>query len=43
MLAAVITSSPGLIFIDFKDNFKASVPELTPTAYLVPINFAKFF
>ena len=42
VLAAVITSSPLPIFA-FKDNFIASVPELTPIANLVPINFAKFF
>ena len=43
VFAAVIISSPGFIPIDFKDSFNASVPELTPIAYLVPINFAKFF
>ena len=43
VLAAVITSSPLPIFKAFKDNFIASVPELTPIANLVPINFAKFF
>ena len=43
VFAAVITSSPGKIPIDFRDNLSASVPELTPTAYLVPISFAKFF
>ena len=43
VLAAVIISSPGLILIAFKDNLMASVPEFTPTAYLVPISFAKFF
>ena len=43
VLAAVITSSPGLIFKTFKLNFIASVPEFTPTAYFVPISFANFF
>ena len=42
VLAAVITSSPFLIFKAFKDNLIASVPEFTPTAYLEPINFANF-
>ena len=37
VLAAVITSSPGLIFSNFRLNFIASVPELTPTAYFVQI------
>ena len=43
ILAAVITSSPGFKLIAFKDNFNASVPELTPIAYFAPINLAKFF
>ena len=43
VLAAVITSSPGFIFKHFKLSLIASVPELTPTAYLVPIKFANFF
>ena len=43
VFAAVITSSPIPTFNAFNDNLIASVPELTPTAYFVPINFAKFF
>jgi hypothetical protein len=43
VLAAVITSSPCFTPKTFKLNFIASVPELTPIAYLDPINFAKFF
>ena len=43
VLAAVIISSPGLIFKTFRLNLIASVPELTPTAYFVPINLANFF
>ena len=43
VLAAVITSSPGFISRTFKLNFIASVPELTPTAYFVPIKLANFF
>ena len=36
-------SSPLPTLSAFNDNLIASVPELTPTAYFVPINFAKFF
>ena len=43
VLAAVITSSPGLIPIAFNDNLIASVPELTPTAYLEPISLENLF
>ena len=43
VFAAVITSSPSLIPITLRDNFNASVPEFTPTAYLVPIKFENFF
>ena len=43
VFAAVITSSPGFKLTAFKDNFNASVPELTPIAYFAPINLAKFF
>ena len=43
VLAAVITSSPGPTFKTFKESFIASVPELTPTANLVPIKFANLF
>ena len=43
VFAAVIISSPGLIPIAFKGNLIASVPELTPIAYLVPISLANFF
>ena len=38
VLAAVSTSSPGLTPPAFKLNLMASVPELTPSAYLVPIS-----
>ena len=31
------------MFNTFKESLIASVPEFTPTAYLVPISFAKFF
>ena len=43
VLAAVITSSPGLSPKTFKAIFIASVPESTPTAYFVPISFEKLF
>jgi len=42
VLEAVIISSPGFIPIDLRDNFIASVPELTPTAYFDPISLANF-
>ena len=43
VFAAVIISSPCFTSIVFKLNLIASVPEFTPTAYLVPISFANFF
>ena len=36
-----MTSSPGPMFKALRDSLIASVPELTPIAYLVPINLAK--
>ena len=41
VFAAVITSSPGPMFNALRDSLIASVPELTPIAYFVPINLAK--
>ena len=43
VFAAVITSSPGPTFKTRRESFMASVPEFTPTAYFVPMSFAKFF
>ena len=43
VLAVVITSSLALILRHFRDNLIASVPELTPIAYLDPIKLAKLF
>ena len=43
VLAVVITSSFAFMLRHLRDNLIASVPELTPTAYLDPIKLAKFF
>ena len=43
VFAAVIISSPCLIPSVFRLSLIASVPEFTPTAYLVPINLENFF
>ena len=43
VLAAVIISSPAFIPSALRGSLRASVPEFTPTAYLVPIKFANFF
>ena len=43
VLAAVITSSPCLTPTALSEILIASVPELTPTAYFVHINYANLF
>ena len=43
VFAAVITSSPEPTPRALSESLIASVPELTPIAYLVPISSAKLF